>query len=194
MPVDPGRRAALALVASALAGCAGGGREPATMADDTPLAGDAPQRGALDLTSPAFDDGDAIPREYGRRERDVNPPLAIAGVPDDAASLALVLDDPDAVEPAGQVWLHWLVWNVDPGRTAIPEAWDAAGAVEGTNDFGEVGYGGPSPPDREHTYRFKLYALDARLDAGAGADLAAVGGAAAGHVVASTQLEGTYAP
>jgi Raf kinase inhibitor-like YbhB/YbcL family protein len=77
----------------------------------------------MDLSSTAFADGDAIPRQYGYTERNVNPPLSWSEVPADAASLALVVDDPDTVEPAGKVWDHWVVWNIDPGRTGIPDAW-----------------------------------------------------------------------
>lgn len=151
---------------------------------------------ALELRSAAFDGGAPIPREYGRDERDVNPPLSIHGVPADAAALALIVDDPDAVEPTGGVWTHWVVWNVDPGTTEIPEDWDpaSAGAVEGSNDFGERGYGGPTPSDREHTYRFELYALSAELDLPAGASAQDVRTGAEGVVVESASLAGTYAP
>lgn len=189
------RRTVLALSVAALAGCPGPIGEVGTSAGkDGPLAGDATELGDLDLTSPAFDDEGPIPREYGRHQRDVNPPLAIAGVPADAGSLILVMDDPDAVEPAGKVWLHWLVWNIDPARERIPEDWDGGGAVEGENDFDERGYGGPAPPDGKHTYRFKLYAADRTLDLPASASRARVGEAIDGHVLARTHLEGTYAP
>lgn len=146
------------------------------------------------LTSPAFGDGEPIPGKYGYTEANVNPPLEVADVPDGTQSLALVLDDPDAVEPAGKVWLHWLVWNIPPSRTSIPEDWSPTDATEGTNDFGTRGYGGPAPPDGTHTYRFKLYALDARLDLSASADERRVGDAMAGHVLSRTQLTGTYGP
>ena len=187
------RRTLLGLAVAGLAGCVGGGPAATTTAED-PLTGDATQLRDLALTSPAFDDGEAIPERYGRRAEDLNPPLRIAGVPDDAASLVLVMDDPDAVEPAGTVWLHWLVWNIDPETTDIPADWQPTDAVEGENDFGDRGYGGPAPPDREHTYRFKLYAVDRTLDLPASASKADVGEAMAGGVVARTQLEGTYAP
>jgi hypothetical protein len=147
----------------------------------------------LSLTSPAFADGDPIPEEYGRDARDVNPPLRISGAPEGAASLALVVDDPDAVEPAGKVWDHWAVWNVDPDTTEIPADWDVEG-VEGTNDFGERGYGGPSPPDRVHEYRFRLFALDSRLDLPESASVEDVLAAAEGRVLATAELRGTYAP
>lgn len=118
----------------------------------------------------------------------------VDGVPADAVSLALVVDDPDAVEPAGKVWDHWVVWGIDPGVGRIPEDWDAAEATEGGNDFGEPGYGGPNPPDREHTYRFRCFALDAAVDLPSGASKAALEDAFEGHVLARARLEGTFAP
>ncbi len=148
----------------------------------------------MQLSSPAFEDGAPIPREYGYTERNVNPPLSVGGVPDAAESLALVVDDPDAVEPAGKVWDHWVVWNVDPERTRIPEDWGAAGAVEGQNDYGERGYGGPNPPDGEHTYRFVLYALSDPVDLGGSTTKAGLEDAIEGAVVETASLEGTYAP
>jgi Raf kinase inhibitor-like YbhB/YbcL family protein len=149
----------------------------------------------LALSSPAFDDGERIPEQYGHDAADVSPPLTVSGVPDEAISLALVMDDPDAVEPAGKVWDHWVVWNVPPDAE-LPEGWDpeADGATEGTNDFGERGYGGPAPPDREHTYRFRLFALDTTLDLPASADKEDLKVAMSGHVIAEAKLEGTYAP
>ncbi|WP_136717897.1 YbhB/YbcL family Raf kinase inhibitor-like protein [Halorientalis salina] len=150
----------------------------------------------LQLSSPAFEDGEPIPEQYGYTEANVNPPLSITGVPDEAESLVLIVDDPDAEEPAGKIWDHWLVWNVDPDTEEIPEDWsaDAEGAVEGQNDYGEHGYGGPNPPDREHTYRFMGYALDTTLDLSSAADKDALHDAMTGHVLADATLEGTYAP
>ena len=149
---------------------------------------------SLELTSPAFVDGGPIPREYGYTEANRSPPLEVDGVPEAAESLALVVDDPDTVEPAGKVWDHWVVWNIDPESTTIPEDWDAASAVEGQNDYGEHGYGGPSPPDREHTYRFRCYALDTVLDLEAGSTRADLQREIDGHVLNEAQLTGTYAP
>lgn len=148
----------------------------------------------LDLSSSAFADGAPIPDQYGYTERDVNPPLEIEDVPIETESLALVMDDPDAVEPAGKIWDHWVVWNIDPEMTSIPEGWDAAGAVEGQNDFGGLGYGGPNPPDREHTYRFTVYALDTTLELDSTATKTDLENAIEGHVLAEATLEGTYAP
>lgn len=149
---------------------------------------------SMGLTSPAFSDSEPIPRRYGYTEANINPPLEIGGVPDDTVSLALVVDDPDAVEPAGKVWDHWVVWNIDPDTETIPEGWDAARSIEGQNDYGESGYGGPNPPDREHTYRFQLYALDEQLDLDTGSTKDDLQSAIEGHVIEEAQLEGTYAP
>ena len=148
----------------------------------------------LTLTSPAFDDGEPIPRRCGYTEDDVNPSLFIDGVPEEAVSLLLLVDDPDAVEPAGYIWDHWLVWDVSPNRETIPEDWSPESATEGQNDYGEQGYGGPNPPDGEHTYRFRLYALDTTLDLSASATRDDVADAVTGHIVEKDSLEGTYAP
>jgi phosphatidylethanolamine-binding protein (PEBP) family uncharacterized protein len=99
----------------------------------------------LRLTSPAFDGGDSIPDRYGYTEEDVNPPLSIDGVPEEAVSLLLLVDDPDAVEPGGHIWEHWLVWDVSPDRKTVPESWSPESATEGQSDYGGQGYGGPNP-------------------------------------------------
>ncbi len=159
---------------------------------DGPATGEVEQMGDLTLTSPAFDDGERIPERYGYTADNVNPPLEIRDVSEAAASLALVVDDPDAVEPAGKVWDHWVVWNVPPETTTIPEGWEPSEAVEGTNDYGEIGYGGPNPPDREHRYRFKLFALDTTLDLPPETDADRLSAAMEGSVIEQTQLDGTY--
>jgi len=146
------------------------------------------------LTSPAFDDGAPIPEKDGYTEDNVNPPLSVTGVPEDAASLAIVMDDPDALEPAGKIWDHWLVWNVPADTGTIPEDYAAATATEGRNDFGETGYGGPNPPDGRHTYRFVAYALDTTLSLPPDATKEDLESAIEGHVLAEATLEGTYAP
>lgn len=147
--------------------------------------------GDFTLTSSAFDDGERIPEQYGYTAANVNPPLDIDGVPDKAESLALIVDDPDAMEPAGKVWDHWLVWNIPSETETIPESWDPD-ADQGTNDYGERGYGGPNPPDREHTYRFTLFALETTPELGPDTDADALRSAIDDSIVAQTQLEGTY--
>jgi Raf kinase inhibitor-like YbhB/YbcL family protein len=148
---------------------------------------------SLSLSSSAFEDGGPIPEEYGYEERNVNPPLEIEGIPPPTESLALIVDDPDAVEPAGKVWDHWVAWNVDPDNHQIPEDWDAEDAVEGRNDYGERGYGGPNPPDGEHTYRFELYALDRTLDIDEETNAETLRDTIDDSVLAESTLRGTYA-
>ena len=109
------------------------------------------------------------------------------------------MDDPDAMEPAGKVWVHWVVWNIDPLSLEHFQAENSQTPEivfndKGMNDFGEVEYGGPAPPDKRHTYVFKLYALDTILDLPEGSPKAALESAMEGHIIEQTQLTGTYAP
>lgn len=145
------------------------------------------------LISPAFDDGGEMPEKYGYTRENVNPPLEFEDVPGDAESLVLLVDDPDAVEPAGKIWDHWTVWNIPPGAS-IGEGSIPGEAVEGMTDFRDTGYGGPNPPDGEHTYRFRAYALDTTLDLDSEATKDDVIDAMEGHVVEKAELEGTFSP
>ena len=157
------------------------------------------QSGKLELTSPAFSDGGEIPRECGYKNGNQEPPLRITadggkelGLTD-IHSLALIMDDPDAMEAVGKVWVHWVVWNITPDQETGDIITDVT-AVEGMTDFGKRGYGGPAPPDKRHTYVFKLYALDCKLDLDRGSTKADVEKAMEGHIIEQTQLTGTYAP
>jgi len=148
--------------------------------------------GNLKLTSSAFSDGGEIPRECGYKNGNKEPPLTVSGTPDGTKSLALIMDDPDAMGAVGKVWVHWVVWNIWPvSNTGVV---DYNQASEGMTDFGEVGYGGPAPPDKRHTYVFKLYALDIKLDLPNESTKADVEKAMEGHIIEQTQLTGTYAP
>ena len=148
----------------------------------------------FELQSSEFSDGDEIPRKYGYKNDNVNPPLTIKGVPPEAKSLTLIMDDPDAQAAVGKVWVHWVISNIEPTITEIPEPFTLSNIIEGKNDFGELGYGGPAPPDKKHTYIFKLYALDSKLELQKGATKAEVESAMKGHVIEQTTLKGTYAP
>ena len=150
--------------------------------------------GNLKLTSSAFSDGGEIPREYGYKNGNKEPPLAISGIPAEAKSLTLIMDDPDAMEAVGKVWVHWVVWNIDPTREFITGNPQESKFVEGMTDFGEVGYGGPAPPDKRHTYVFKLYALDSILDLPEGSTKSELEKAMEGHIIEQATLTGTYAP
>jgi len=118
--------------------------------------------GNLKLTSSAFSDGGEIPREYGYKNGNKVPPLTVSGSPEVPESLALIMDDPDAMGAVGKVWVHWVVWNLTWFADGKPDF--SRPTKQGMTDFGEVGYGGPAPPDKRHTYVFKLYALDIELD------------------------------
>jgi len=146
--------------------------------------------GNLKLTSSAFPDGGEIPREYGYKNGNQEPPLIVSGKPKGTESVALIMDDPDAMAAVGKVWVHWVVWNINTNQDEIT---DNSGS-QGMTDFGEVGYGGPAPPDKRHTYVFKLYALDSKLELAAESTKADVEKAMEGHIIEQTQLTGTYAP
>ena len=148
----------------------------------------------LELTSPAFSDGGEMPRECGYKHGNKVPPLKIKCAYTRIKSLALIMDDPDAMEPAGKVWVHWVAWNFTWFADGKPNWNSRHGAKQGMTDFGEVGYGGPAPPDKRHTYVFKLYALDTPLDLPDKSTKADVEKAMEGHIVDLATLTGTYAP
>jgi Raf kinase inhibitor-like YbhB/YbcL family protein len=151
---------------------------------------------ALKVTSPAFADGDEIPRKYTCEGEDVSPPLTFSGVPDGTASLVLIVDDPDAPDPKApkMTYVHWVLFDLPPDTTEIIEGMVALpiGTKSGLNDWKRTGYGGPCPPIGRHRYFFKLYALDARLEGLSAATKADVVAAMQGHVLAEAQIVGTY--
>ena len=150
------------------------------------------------LTSPAFAPGGSIPTLYTCEGRDTSPPLAWAGVPDGAESLALIVDDPDAPDPAApkRVWVHWVLYNIPGSAPGLVEAVASAdlppGTREGTNDWHRVGYGGPCPPIGRHRYFFKLYALDTTLPDLRHPSKTALEGAMRDHILARVEIVGTY--
>jgi Raf kinase inhibitor-like YbhB/YbcL family protein len=143
----------------------------------------------MKITSSAFQEGSDIPSKFSRDGGNANPQLRIEGTPANAKSLVLIVDDPDA--PVG-LFTHWLVWNIDPKTTEIPEKGVPKGAVQGTNDYPNLGYGGPQPPSGTHRYYFKIFALDQTLDLRSGAKRLELDKAMSGHVVAQGQLMGRY--
>ena len=149
----------------------------------------------LALTSPAFRPGERIPTEYTADGRNVSPPLRWAGVPSGAKSLALLCEDPDA--PKG-LFVHWVAFNIPPQVTELDEGVPAQetlsdGTTQGTNGFGKLGYGGPSPPaGKPHRYIFRLYALDEQLELPAGTDREGLLPALRGHTLGQGELIGTY--
>ena len=148
----------------------------------------------MKIESDAFQNGSEIPRKYGYKKDNVNPALIIQDVPTDTKSLALIMDDPDAMGAVGKVWVHWVVWNIDPNTNEIKENSIPSNSIQGKTDFGEIAYGGPAPPDKEHTYVFKLYALDDKLSLDEGSTKSQLEEAMGNHVIAESKLEGKYAP
>ena len=167
--------------------------------------------GNLKLMSSSFEDGGEIPRECGYKNGNEQPTLRIFEIPDEAKSLALIMDDPDAMGAVGKVWVHWVVWNIQPHKNDHATGFthdeieslsdhtndDMTYVKTGMTDFGETDYGGPAPPDKRHTYVFKLYALNCttehqlRIGISTKADLEKV---MEGHIIAEAKLTGTYAP
>ena len=148
----------------------------------------------MKLTSYAFPDGGEIPRECGYKNGNEEPPLAVSGIPKEAASLVLIMDDPDAMGAVGKVWLHWLAWDIIPSGEDYMDNIFHNDYITGITDFGETGYGGPAPPDKKHTYVFKLYALDSMLALSEESTKADVEKAMEGHILEQATLTGTYAP
>lgn len=148
----------------------------------------------MKIESNVFQNGGEIPRKYGYKKENINPPLLIKDVPINAKSLVLIMDDPDAMGAVGKIWVHWLVWNIDPYTNEILENSIPPNTIQGKTDFGEIAYGGPAPPDKEHTYIFKLYALDRKLNLDEGSTKSQIEDAMKGHVIEETRLEGRYSP
>lgn len=147
----------------------------------------------MKIESSAFKDGGRIPQKFTCDGDDVSPALRFVDVPQDAKSLALIVDDPDvpASVRADRNWDHWVVWNIAPTVRDLAEGGDPHG-VQGKNSWGKNRYGGPCPPDREHRYFFKLYALDRALELPPSAGKPQLLDAMKGHIVAQAQLIGRY--
>lgn len=152
----------------------------------------------LKLTSSAFSTGGSIPVEHTCEGADLSPPLSWSGIPAGTKSLALIVDDPDAPDPAAprMTWVHWLLYNLPPAAAGLPEgvapAALPAGTREGLNDWKRTGYGGPCPPIGRHRYFHKLYALDTLLPDLERPTKVLLEKALQGHVLAQAELIGTY--
>ena len=148
------------------------------------------------ITSTAFSNESAIPSLYTCEGKDISPPLAWADIPAGAKSLALIVDDPDAPDPAAPktTWVHWVLYNLPPTDGGLPEDSKAlpAGTKEGLNDWKRTGYGGPCPPIGRHRYFHKLYALDAVLPDLNRPNKGQLEEAMKGHVIGEAHLMGTY--
>ncbi len=153
----------------------------------------------IKVESTAFENNEKIPVRHTADGQDVSPMLTWTDVPTAAQELALVCDDPDA--PTPEPWVHWVIYKIPPQSIGLPENVaqtpmppNPAGAVQGKNSWGDVGYRGPAPPQGHgvHHYHFKVYALDQKIDLPAGADKATLLDTMEGHVIAEGELVGTY--
>jgi Raf kinase inhibitor-like YbhB/YbcL family protein len=163
--------------------------------------GEPPEGGsvtAFELTSPSFDHMGEIPRRHTCEGKDVSPELRWSGVPDGARSLVLIVDDPDAPDPAAprMTWVHWVLYDIPADASALSEGVTAAalppGTKQGRNDWKRAGYGGPCPPIGRHRYFHKLYALDSELGDLGEPSKAELERAMQGKVLARAELVGTY--
>ena len=152
----------------------------------------------LSLTSDAFTDGGEIPARYTCEGEDLAPALRWTGIPDGTRSLVLIVDDPDAPDPAAPktTWVHWVLYNIPADTLGLDEGVSAPGLPQGTreglNDWKRAGYDGPCPPVGRHRYYHKLYALDTTLPEMSRPTKAEVEAAMQGHVLAQAQLLGVY--
>ena len=144
---------------------------------------------SISITSSSFQAGGDIPAKFTCDGTNVSPELQISSVPNEAKSLVLIVDDPDA--PRGLL-THWIIWNIDPKTTRVAENSAPAAGVQGTNDFGKRNYGGPCPPSGTHRYFFKIFALDTKLELKPNARRAELDAAMRGHVLAQGELMGRY--
>ena len=147
------------------------------------------------IQSSAFTEGGPIPKLYTGEGDDISPPLSWSQVPEGTKSIAIICDDPDA---PGRTWVHWVLYGLSPGTTELPAGVPAdksvlEGAMQGINDFGKIGYGGPMPPPgKPHHYLFKVYALEIELDLEPGVTKAELEEAMKGHILTFNRLTGTY--
>jgi len=153
---------------------------------------------SLRIGSSAFAADGAIPSQYTCEGKDASPPLAWSGAPAGTKSYALIVDDPDAPDPAApkMTWVHWVLYDIPASAGGLEEAVASnalpPGTREGRNDWKRSGYGGPCPPIGRHRYFFKLYALDTTLPKLAHPDKSTLEKAMAGHILAEATLIGTY--
>lgn len=143
----------------------------------------------IKVTSSVFSEGEEIPQKYSCDGENIHPPLTIEGVPAEAQSLVIIMDDPDA--PQG-TFTHWLLWNLEPTVQEIEENVDPEDAVYGENDAGQVGYAGPCPPSGTHRYFFKVYALDNFLDIPHDSTRQELEKYLEGHIIDEGELVGKY--
>jgi len=180
------------MMATGCTGTAGTTTATTTTTDATTASSSTKGRGTMQISSSGFTD--AMPSRFTCDGFDVSPPLSVSGVPPAAVSLVLIVDDPDAPDPAApkMVWDHWVVWGIDPAVRDIPEGTVPQAGVQGRNSWGRNDYGGPCPPTGTHRYFFKLYALDVALSLSKDSSKRDVEMAMQGHIIDEAETIGTY--
>ena len=150
------------------------------------------------ITSSDFKEGEEIPKKFGYKFENIAPRIIFKNIPENAQSFALIMDDPDAMAAVGKIWVHWLV--CDKLATSTDKLYELGAITSedsltlGKTDFGEIGYGGPAPPNGRHTYIFKGYTLDNTLDLKEGYSKQELEDAMKGHILAEAKLTGTFTP
>jgi Raf kinase inhibitor-like YbhB/YbcL family protein len=137
------------------------------------------------LISDDFKEGEEIPKKFGYKYGNKKPDIEFGHIPNETKTVALIMNDPDAMAAVGKVWVHWLEYH---------DVNDITTTISGKTDFGEIGYGGPAPPDKRHTYIFKGYALDMKLDLKEGYSKRELDDVMKGHILAEAKLTGTFTP
>ena len=137
------------------------------------------------LISDDFKEGEEIPKKFGYKYGNKKPDIKFGHIPNETKTVALIMNDPDAMAAVGKVWVHWLEYH---------DVNDITTTISGKTDFGEIGYGGPAPPDKRHTYIFKGYALDMKLDLKEGYSKRELDDVMKGHILAEAKLTGTFTP
>tara|TARA_B100000029_G_scaffold406635_1_gene407316 strand:- start:1829 stop:2257 length:429 start_codon:yes stop_codon:yes gene_type:complete len=137
------------------------------------------------ISSPDFNEGAEIPKKFGYKFENQQPQIDFKNIPEGTKTIALVMDDPDAMSAVGKVWVHWLEYH---------DVNDITTTIQGKTDFGEIGYGGPAPPDKRHTYIFKAYALNMELDLKEGYSKKELEDAINSNIISKAKLTGTFTP
>jgi Raf kinase inhibitor-like YbhB/YbcL family protein len=143
------------------------------------------------ISTTDFKEGEEIPKKHGYKFENIIPNIYFDNLPENTKSFALIMDDPDAMAAVGKVWVHWLEYYDGADKSQdIPHS----KRLQGKTDFGEIGYGGPAPPNGRHTYIFKGYTLDIKLDLKEGYSKQELENAMKGHILAKARLTGTFTP
>lgn len=161
----------------------------------------------MKIISLDFEEGYEIPKKFGYNFDNINPRFEIVEIPRNTESLAIIMDDPDAMAAVGKVWVHWLICNIDPtinlnsnSKIMIESNYGMINlnkknsSILGKNDFGKIGYGGPSPPDKCHMYFFKIFALDSKLTLSEGYSIIELETAMKNHIIQKEQIIGKFCP